>query len=146
MNIFKFATFLKTDIYIYIWKLDKSIRHNFSVTLNAKLRVTEKLRLIGLSNFQIYHALRAHWALYIYIYIYIYFFFLTRILFAFILVMVNSEGFMEYIVQLIYSMANKTADHLRANPLLIAHCIGAMKIITAISISQEIHVMPLWLS
>ena len=71
------------------------------------------------------------------------FLFLTRILFAFISVMVNSEGFMEYIVQLIYSMANKTADHLRANPLLIAHCIGAMKIITAISISQEIHVMPL---
>ena len=60
--------------------------------------------------------------------------------------MVNSEGFMEYIVQLIYSMAKKTADHLRANPLLIAHCIGAMKIITAISISQEIHVMLLWLS
>ena len=82
---------------------------------------------------------------YIYIYIYIYFssfsLFLTRILFAFTSVMVNSEGFMEYIVQLIYSMANKTADHLRANPLLIAHCIGAMKIITAISISQEIHVM-----
>ena len=80
-----------------------------------------------------------------YIYIYIYFsffsFFSTRILFAFTSVMVNSEGFMEYIVQLIYSMANKTADHLRANPLLIAHCIGAMKIITAISISQEIHVM-----
>lgn len=42
-------------------------------------------------------------------------------------------------MQLIYSMTNKTADHLRANPLLIAHCIGAMKIITAISISQEIH-------
>ena len=75
------------------------------------------------------------------IHIYIFFLFLTRILFAFISVMVNSEGFMEYIVQLIYSMANKTADHLRANPLLIAHCIGAMKIITAISISQEIHVM-----
>ena len=48
---------------------------------------------------------------------------------------------MEYIVQLIYNMANKTADHLRANPLVIAHCIGAMKIITAISIAQESRVI-----
>lgn len=55
--------------------------------------------------------------------------------------MVNSEGFMEYIVELIDNMASKTADHLRANPLVIAHCIGAMKIITAISIAQESHVI-----
>ena len=86
-----------------------------------------------------------HIYIYIYIYIYIFSFFpffnAYESFFAFTSVMVNSEGFMEYIVQLIYSMANKTADHLRANPLLIAHCIGAMKIITAISISQEIHVM-----
>ena len=47
---------------------------------------------------------------------------------------------MEYIVELIYNMASKTADHLRANPLVIAHCIGAMNIITAISIAQESHV------
>ena len=56
------------------------------------------------------------------------------------LVMVNTEGFVEYIVELIYNMASKTADHLRANPLVIAHCIGAMNIITAISIAQESHV------
>ena len=55
--------------------------------------------------------------------------------------MVNTEGFMEYIVELIDNMASKTADHLRANPLVIAHCIGAMKIITAISIAQESHVI-----
>ena len=48
---------------------------------------------------------------------------------------------MEYIVELIDNMASKTADHLRANPLVIAHCIGAMKIITAISIAQESHVI-----
>ncbi|KAL9951460.1 hypothetical protein ACROYT_G044123 [Oculina patagonica] len=54
-------------------------------------------------------------------------------------VMVKSEGFMEYIVELIDNMASKTADHLRANPLVIAHCIGAMKIITAISITKESH-------
>ena len=54
--------------------------------------------------------------------------------------MVNTEGFVEYIVELIYNMASKTADHLRANPLVIAHCIGAMNIITAISIAQESHV------
>ena len=47
---------------------------------------------------------------------------------------------MEYIVELIYNMASKTADHLRANPLVIAHCIGAMNIITAISIAQQSHV------
>ena len=62
------------------------------------------------------------------------------ILFIFFLVMVNTEGFLEYIVELIYNMASKTADHLRANPLVIAHCIGAMNIITAISIAQESHV------
>lgn len=47
---------------------------------------------------------------------------------------------MEYIVELIDNMASKTTDHLRANPLVIAHCIGAMNIITAISIAQESHV------
>ena len=48
---------------------------------------------------------------------------------------------MEYIVELIDNMAGKTADHLRANPLVIAHCIGAMKIITSISITRESHVI-----
>ena len=55
--------------------------------------------------------------------------------------MVGSDGFMEYIVELIYNMSRKTKDHLRANPLVIAHCIGAMKIITAISIAKESHVI-----
>ena len=47
---------------------------------------------------------------------------------------------MNYIVELIDNMSSKTADHLRANPLVIAHCIGAMKIITAISIAKDSHV------
>jgi len=55
--------------------------------------------------------------------------------------MVSSDGFMEYIVELIDNMTRKTADQLRANPLVIAHCIGAMKIITAISIAKESHVI-----
>ena len=54
--------------------------------------------------------------------------------------MVSFDGFMSYIVDLIDNMSNKTADHLRANPLVLAHCIGAMKIITAISIAKESHV------
>ncbi|XP_067026328.1 uncharacterized protein [Acropora muricata] len=54
-------------------------------------------------------------------------------------VMVNSDGFMDYIVELINNMSHKTADQLRANPLVIAHCIGAMKILTAISIAKESH-------
>lgn len=54
-------------------------------------------------------------------------------------VMVNSDGFMDYIVELIDNMSRKTADQLRANPLVIAHCIGAMKILTAISIAEESH-------
>ena len=56
------------------------------------------------------------------------------------LVMVSFDGFMNYIVELIDNMSSKTADHLRANPLVIAHCIGAMKIITAISIAKDSHV------
>ena len=56
-------------------------------------------------------------------------------------VMVNSDGFMDYIVELIDNMSRKTADQLRANPLVIAHCIGAMKILTAISIAEESHVI-----
>ena len=44
-------------------------------------------------------------------------------------------------MELIYNMSKKTADQLRANPLVIAHCIGAMKIITAISIAKESHVI-----
>lgn len=55
--------------------------------------------------------------------------------------MVNSDGFMDYIVELINNMSHKTADQLRANPLVIAHCIGAMKILTAISIAKESHVI-----
>ena len=54
--------------------------------------------------------------------------------------MVSFDGFMNYIVELIDNMSSKTADHLRANPLVIAHCIGAMKIITAISIAKDSHV------
>ena len=59
-------------------------------------------------------------------------------------VMVNSDGFMDYIVELINNMSHKTADQLRANPLVIAHCIGAMKILTAISIAKESHVIDLF--
>ena len=59
---------------------------------------------------------------------------------CFVLVMVSFDGFMNYIVELIDNMSSKTADHLRANPLVIAHCIGAMKIITAISIAKDSHV------
>ena len=55
-------------------------------------------------------------------------------------VMVNSDGLMEYVVELIDNMASKPAHHLRLNPLVIAHCIGAMKIVTAISVAQESHV------
>ena len=54
--------------------------------------------------------------------------------------MVSFDGFMNYVVELIDNMSSKTADHLRANPLVIAHCIGAMKIITAISIAKDSHV------
>ena len=54
--------------------------------------------------------------------------------------MVSFDGFMNYIVELIDNMSSKTADHLRANTLVIAHCIGAMKIITAISIAKDSHV------
>ena len=54
--------------------------------------------------------------------------------------MVSFDGFMNYIVELIDNMSSKTADHLRANPLVIAHCIGAMKIITAISIAKDSYV------
>ena len=54
--------------------------------------------------------------------------------------MVSFDGFMNYMVELIDNMSSKTADHLRANPLVIAHCIGAMKIITAISIAKDSHV------
>ena len=62
------------------------------------------------------------------------------ILNALFLVMVSFDGFMNYIVELIDNMSSKTADHLRANPLVIAHGIGAMKIITAISIAKDSHV------
>ena len=65
---------------------------------------------------------------------------LLNFLNALFLVMVSFDGFMNYIVELIDNMSSKTADHLRANPLVIAHCIGAMKIITAISIAKDSHV------
>ena len=61
-------------------------------------------------------------------------------------VMVNSDGFMDYIVELINNMSHKTADQLRANPLVIAHCIGAMKILTAISITKESQVIEYFFS
>ena len=61
-------------------------------------------------------------------------------------VMVSSDGFMDYVVELIDNMSKKTADHLRTNPLVIAHCIGAMKIITAISIAKESHVILIFAS
>ena len=75
-------------IYLYIWKLDKFIRHNFSATLSFhirwKLRVTEKLSywFVQLSDIprsanasstipQGYTTIKIYF-IYIYIYIYIY--------------------------------------------------------------------------
>ena len=51
--------------------------------------------------------------------------------------MVSTNGFLEYMSELIWNMSCKTGDQLRANPIAVAHCIGAMKIISAISITKE---------
>lgn len=48
--------------------------------------------------------------------------------------MVDIEGFVEYIVELIYNMVSKIVDYFRVNLLVIVYCIGVMNIIIVISI------------
>ncbi|XP_032239903.1 uncharacterized protein LOC5514394 isoform X2 [Nematostella vectensis] len=54
-------------------------------------------------------------------------------------VMVGFAGFLEYMADLICHVALKTPLFLRENPMVVAHCIGAMKIISGISITDDFH-------
>lgn len=51
--------------------------------------------------------------------------------------MAIASGFVEYMAELIWNMSSKTGDQLRANPIAVAHCIGAMKVVAAISIAKD---------
>ena len=51
--------------------------------------------------------------------------------------MVSVPGLLEHMGELVWGMSVLTADQLRANPMALAHCIGAMKIVAAISISEQ---------
>lgn len=51
-------------------------------------------------------------------------------------VMLEKEGFLEYTAKLISNMASKTLDDLRSNTMLVAHCLGAMKIVAGLVVSK----------
>ena len=50
--------------------------------------------------------------------------------------MLQKEGFLEYMAKLIWNMGSRSLDDLRSNPMLVAHCIGAMKTISGLVPSE----------
>jgi hypothetical protein len=54
-------------------------------------------------------------------------------------VMVGVDGFLKYLAELIWNVASKSSEYLREHPMFLAHCIGALKIVSGISISEIFH-------
>ena len=50
--------------------------------------------------------------------------------------MLEKEGFLEYMAKLILNMASRSLDDLRSNTMLVAHCLGAMKTVAGLILSD----------
>lgn len=59
--------------------------------------------------------------------------------FSLLSVMVLQKGFLKYLADLCWNISSNSAEYLREHPMFIAHCIGALKIISSISISECFH-------
>lgn len=53
--------------------------------------------------------------------------------------MVLQKGFLKYLADLCWNISSNSPEYLREHPMFIAHCIGALKIISSISISEGFH-------
>lgn len=53
-----------------------------------------------------------------------------------LVVMLEKEGFLEYVAKIIWNMASRSLDDLSSNPMLVAHCIGAMKTVAGLILSD----------
>lgn len=51
-------------------------------------------------------------------------------------VMLRKAGFLEYMAKLIWNTGSRSLSDLRSNPMLVAHCIGAMKTISGLVLSE----------
>lgn len=54
----------------------------------------------------------------------------------FLVVLLEREGFLPYIAQIIWNMASRSLDDLRSNTMLVAHCLGAMRTVAGLIISD----------
>ena len=50
--------------------------------------------------------------------------------------MLEKEGFLEYMAKMIWNMASRSLDDLRSNTMLVAHCLGAMKTVAGLMLSD----------
>lgn len=48
--------------------------------------------------------------------------------------MLEKKGFLEYMAKMIWNMAS--LDDLRSNAMLVAHCLGAMKTVAGLILSE----------
>ena len=53
--------------------------------------------------------------------------------------MVGVDGFLEYLAELTWNVTSSSSEYLREHPMFLAHSIGALKIISGISISEVFH-------
>ncbi|XP_028401066.1 uncharacterized protein LOC114524145 [Dendronephthya gigantea] len=51
-------------------------------------------------------------------------------------VLLEREGFLPYMAQIIWNMASRSLDDLRSNTMLVAHCLGAMRTVAGLIISD----------
>jgi hypothetical protein len=56
--------------------------------------------------------------------------------FSFVVVMLEKEGFLEYLAKIIRNVASRSLDYLRSNTMLVAHCLGAMKTLAGLILSD----------
>ncbi|CAB4015539.1 E3 ubiquitin- ligase RNF123, partial [Paramuricea clavata] len=52
------------------------------------------------------------------------------------IVMLEKEGFLEYMAKIIWNVASRSLDDLRSNTMLVAHCLGAMKTLAGLILSD----------
>ena len=55
---------------------------------------------------------------------------------CYLVVMLEKRGFLEYMAKMIWNMASRTLDDLRSNAMLVAHCLGAMKTVAGLILSE----------